>query len=286
MKNKRVLAILLAVCMVLQTAGMDTTAYASESTTDIESFVNEPDEPEEKEESSELEDTTDESDQKQEESIEDESNDETNKGQDASDSADTPSPDNGETNDPSSPENGDEVQEEGSETEDTETSEDDVSESVDTTAGEPEDEGEEEDLPDSLLWEDEENGVRITVSGELDALNGATDLSVKKLPVERAEEYKAVISADAEDDGNVKVEQSVYVYDITLLNSDGKEIEPADDVSVAFSVDEIKTALSDRPETEIEVYHKLERDLMKKKVQKSQMKKLKLRLNRLLPMKR
>ena len=263
MKNKRVLAILLAVCMVLQTAGMDTTAYASESTTDIESFVNETDETEEKEESSELEDMADESDQKREEPTEDESKDAEDKNQDASDSVATPGSGN-EPDDPSSPENGDEIPEEGSETEDTETSEDDASE-VENTAEEPEAENEDADLPDTLVWEDEENGIQITVSGELHALNGAADLSVKKLPVERAEEYKAVISADAEadaeeseDDGNVKVEQSVYVYDITLLNSDGKEIEPAEDVSVEFSVDEIKAALTDRSETEIEVYHNLD----------------------------
>lgn len=292
MKNKRVLAILLAVCMILQTAGIDTTVFASEATT--ESYVNDVDEAEvsepdakddAKEDSADQGDMSGESNDGNENST-DESEDEKNDNeQNPSESVDTPDTGDMDTSDSgdkkqedsNSQEGTDSLPEDGSEDKNTETDGEISTDPVEdeNTVDDPgvdeikeeKEEKEEEDLPDTLTWKDEENGVQVTVSGDLDSLNGAADISVKKLPAERVEEYKTVISAEnetaddtesSEEDDNFRIKQDVYVYDITLLNSDGKEIEPAGDVSVEFSVEEIKAALTDKPETEIAVYHNLD----------------------------
>ena len=139
---------------------------------------------------------------------------------------------------------------------------------VDETAPDEDAVEDQTELPSELTYTVEDDGIRVTVSGEVDALNGAVALRVERLPEEREAEYKAVIAESlaemdetAEDaDGSVEriLEESVYVYDIALFNQRGEQIEPSGAVSVEFSSEKIKNLLADEPDAELHVYHNLD----------------------------
>ncbi|MCD8362168.1 MAG: hypothetical protein LUC98_04270, partial [Lachnospiraceae bacterium] len=124
------------------------------------------------------------------------------------------------------PEESDEAEEEA------EPAEDDSSETEEPQDEEKEDAEEtEEESDDLFVLETTQGDVTVRISGTADTLAGVVSVSVTELNDERIVAYE---EAFAEDD-SITVSEVIAAYDITLLDADGKAVEPNGSVSVSIT---------------------------------------------------
>lgn len=108
---------------------------------------------------------------------------------------------------------------------------------IDLAADEEEEASQDEDLmlDGSVSLSAEADGVTVTISGALEAMNGAESLTVSSVSQAKVSRYERVL--DEEIFADNKDTQVLTVLDITLLDADGNEVEPLDTVSVEFTGD-------------------------------------------------
>ena len=120
---------------------------------------------------------------------------------------------------------------------------------------------EEIEYPTSLNFTDEENGISINVkSDSVENLNHAVKVVAVRVEKERENQYKDVlsnentVSEDSQDEEVViPTVEKVYVYNISLFDQNNQEVEPTGEISVSFTIDELKDTLTD--EKTLTVYH-------------------------------
>ena len=120
---------------------------------------------------------------------------------------------------------------------------------------------EEIEYPTSLNFTDEENGISINVkSDSVENLNHAVKVVAVRVEEERENQYKDIlsnenkVSEDSQDEEVViPTVEKVYVYNISLFDQNNQEVEPTGEISVSFTIDELKDTLTD--EKTLTVYH-------------------------------
>ena len=101
----------------------------------------------------------------------------------------------------------------------------------------------------------EADGICVTVEGMSDTLNGAVEVRVKDVTEEKASDYEAHFRDTASEEGNLDAVYLVpHVFDISLFNEDGEEVEPAEGVNVSFYGDIIEETLA-KDGYELSLYH-------------------------------
>ena len=86
-----------------------------------------------------------------------------------------------------------------------------------------------EDFPAQTIYDTADSGVKVTVSAEEGVLPAESDVSVRELTESEAAPYRAAL----EKQGIVL--ENVRFLDVTILDSDEKEIQPDGEVEVSFS---------------------------------------------------
>lgn len=86
----------------------------------------------------------------------------------------------------------------------------------------------------TLTLKAEHDGTKVSISGKKSDLNGAAKASIYELSYAEADEYLDMVLSDEND-------QLLSIYDISLLDENGNEVEPDGNVTVSLSSQTIKS---------------------------------------------